>query len=47
MSRFLSKNELGSKELWQYVKSNVSEHQTATGGLLLLDDSIEEKPYTT
>lgn len=46
VSRFLSKNELGSKELWQYVKSNVREHQTATGGLLLLDDSIEEKPYT-
>ncbi|AUH72170.1 transposase [Legionella sainthelensi] len=46
VSRFLSKNELGSKELWQYVKANVREHQTATGGLLLLDDSIEEKPYT-
>ena len=37
---------MGSKELWQYVKSSVHEHQTATGGVLLLDDSIEEKPYT-
>lgn len=46
VSRFLNKNELGSKELWQYVKSSVHEHQTATGGVLLLDDSIEEKPYT-
>ena len=46
VSRFLNKNELGSKELWQYVKSSVHEHETATGGVLLLDDSIEEKPYT-
>lgn len=46
VSRFLNKNELGSKELWQYVKSSVHEHQTGTGGVLLLDDSIEEKPYT-
>lgn len=46
VSRFLNKNELGSKELWQYVKSSVHEHQTVTGGVLLLDDSIEEKPYT-
>lgn len=46
VSRFLNKNELGSKELWQYVKSSVHEHHTVTGGVLLLDDSIEEKPYT-
>jgi DDE superfamily endonuclease len=46
VSRFLNKNELGSKELWQYVKSIVHNHQTPTGGVLLLDDSIEEKPYT-
>ena len=45
VSRFLNKNELGSKELWHYVKTSVREHQT-TSGVLLLDDSIEEKPYT-
>lgn len=45
VSRFLRKNNFGSKELWQYVKSSVREHQT-TGGALLLDDSIKEKPYT-
>lgn len=46
VSRFLNKNELGSKELWQYVKSSVHKHQSVIGGVLLLDDSIEEKPYT-
>lgn len=46
VSRFLNKSELGSKELWQYVKSSVHKHQSASGGVLLLDDSIEEKPYT-
>lgn len=46
VSRFLRKNEFDSKVLWQYVKPSVREHQTATGGVLLLDGSIEEKPYT-
>ena len=46
VSRFLRKNEFDSKALWQYVKPSVREHQTATGGVLLLDGSIEEKPYT-
>ena len=46
VSRFLRKNEFDSKALWQYVKASIREHQTTTGGALLLDDSIEEKPYT-
>ena len=46
VSRFLRKNTFGSKALWQYVKPSVREHQTDRGGVLLLDDSIEEKPYT-
>jgi hypothetical protein len=46
VSRFLQKSAFGSKELWQYVKRSVREHETALGGVLLLDDTIEEKPYT-
>ena len=46
VSRFLRKNEFDSKALWQYLKPSVRENQTATGGVLLLDDSVEEKPYT-
>lgn len=46
VSRFLRKEELGSKALWQYVKKSVREHETSSGGVLILDDSIEEKPYT-
>ena len=46
ITRFLNRSELGSKELWSYVKSQVRQHETRTGGVLILDDSIEEKPYT-
>ena len=46
VTHFLNRSELGSKELWSYVKPQVRQHETATGGVLILDDSIEEKPYT-
>lgn len=46
VSRFLRKNTFEPKALLKYVKSSVREHQTDRGGVLLLDDSIEEKPYT-
>jgi hypothetical protein len=46
ITRFLNKSELGSKELWNYVKPQVRKHETHSGGVLILDDSIEEKPYT-
>ena len=46
ITRFLNKSELGSKELWHYVKPQVRKHETLSGGVLILDDSIEEKPYT-
>ena len=46
VTRFLNSEQLGSKELWQYIKADVRRHETAFGGLLILDDSIEEKPYT-
>lgn len=46
VTRFLNGNLLGPKELWQYVKAEVRQHETASGGVLILDDTIEEKPYT-
>lgn len=46
ITRFLNRNHFGSKELWQYVKSEVHQHQEEQGGVLIIDDTIEEKPYT-
>ena len=46
VTRFLNGNLLGSKELWRYVKPEVRRHETASGGVLILDDTIEEKPCT-
>ena len=45
VTRFLSQNDYNSKELWYYIKKNVR-NQESPGGVLILDDSIEEKPYT-
>ena len=46
ITRFLNGRLLGSKELWQYIKPQVRQHETTFGGVLILDDTIEEKPYT-
>lgn len=46
ITRFLNTNEFGSKDLWQYVKPEVRRFEQEKGGVLILDDSIEEKPYT-
>ena len=45
VTRFLNKEELTSKELWKYIKPDVRNNEN-TEGMLILDDSIEEKPYT-
>jgi len=45
VTRFLRRNHFDSKSLWGYVKKAVRAHESA-GGVLILDDSIEEKPYT-
>ena len=46
ITRFLNGAEYSSKELWEYVKPNIRKIEEPTGGVLTLDDSIEEKPYT-
>lgn len=46
VTKYLNSAELNSKDLWLYAKSHIRKHENNQGGVLILDDSIEEKPYT-
>jgi hypothetical protein len=46
ITRFLSEKELNSAELWRLVKPLVREIEDEASGVLVIDDTIEEKPYT-
>jgi hypothetical protein len=46
VTRFLNAELLNSKALWLYIKPTIRKHETKDGGVLILDDTIEEKPYT-
>ena len=46
ITKYLNSEDLGSKELWIYVKPQIRKHELKEGGALILDDSIEEKLYT-
>jgi hypothetical protein len=46
VTRFLSEKELNSSELWRLVKPLVREFEDEDSGVLIIDDTIEEKPYT-
>jgi hypothetical protein len=46
ITRFLSERELDSSELWRLVKPLVREREDEDSGVLIIDDTIEEKPYT-
>ena len=45
VTRFLRQGDFDSKMLWQYVKPAVRQRENQNGALIL-DDSIEDKPYT-
>ena len=45
ITRFLSKSDFTSADLWRLVKPLVRQIQSEDA-VLILDDSIEEKPYT-
>lgn len=45
VTRFLSAEDYGSKQLWQLVKPVIRENESEEG-ILIFDDTIEEKPYT-
>ena len=46
VSRFLREKDLSSKDLWNYIKQYIRQIETEKSGILILDDTIEEKPYT-
>jgi len=46
ITRFLSEQELDSPKLWRLVKPLVRESEDKDSGVLIIDDTIEEKPYT-
>ena len=45
ITHFLSNKDLNSKELWKLVKPVVRESEQEEG-VLIVDDTIEKKPYT-
>ena len=44
VTRFLADGEWDSKELWKQVKSTVREVESDDDGVLIFDDTVEEKP---
>ena len=46
ITRFLHQDELNSKDLWQYAKAEVRNHENEKGGVFIVDDTIEEKTHT-
>src|SRR4051812_31558470 len=46
ITRFLSEQEFDSPKLWRLVKPLVRESEDKDSGVLIIDDTIEEKPYT-
>lgn len=45
ITRFLAKREYTAKDLWLIVKPIIRKEETDEG-ILILDDTVEEKPYT-
>jgi hypothetical protein len=45
VTRFLSEREYTNKDLWKLVKPTIRQIET-DDGVLVLDDTVEEKPYT-
>ena len=45
ITRFLSEEDLTSKDLWKLVKPAVRQCES-DDGVLIIDDSIEEKPHS-
>ena len=46
VTRFLHSGNYGSKELWQYIKPLIRAQENTDHGVLIIDDTIEEKAYT-
>lgn len=46
ITRFLNSKKLCAKNLWEYIKPEIRKIEQNVGGVLILDDTIEEKTYT-
>jgi hypothetical protein len=46
ITRFLNGKKSASKELWEHIKPEIRKIEQDVGGVLILDDTIEEKTYT-
>jgi hypothetical protein len=46
VTRFLNGTELTSIDLWGYIKPELRKIEEDKDGALIVDDTIEEKPYT-
>jgi hypothetical protein len=46
VTRFLNGEEFTSRDLWEYVKPDLQKVEEDKGGVLIIDDTIEEKTYT-
>jgi hypothetical protein len=46
VTRFLGSERFGSRALWKLVKPMVRRFESTEDGVLIIDDTIEEKPYT-
>jgi hypothetical protein len=46
VTRFLSGGEYDSKQLWLLIKPEVRRIESEENGMLIVDNTIEEKPYT-
>jgi hypothetical protein len=46
ITRFLASEEMDSRTLWRLVKPLARQVESEDGGVLVIDDTIEEKPYT-
>jgi hypothetical protein len=46
ITRFLNGKESSSRELWEHIKPEIRKIEQDVGGVLILDDTIEEKTYT-
>ena len=46
VTRFLNGKEFTSKDLWEHIKPDLRKIEEDKGGVLIIDDTTQEKPYT-
>ena len=46
ITRFLNGKELTSRDLWEHIRPELRKIEEDKGGVLIIDDTIEEKAYT-